>query len=172
MIAPMATPASPRPLPPLSDWPVQHARGGNFAWLTPEGPAIVTQTTGPRGTVEMVEAIHSFYDLLADSDIKARIPQLTIIHDWRSITGVDREALGAWTRRSDRPGKPFAAYASYVVVDQSPLIRMVLRTAAITAQMMAGQRSITFAEELDPVLQQHRVSAPPPGYLQRWEKGD
>lgn len=139
-----------------------------FAWLTPHGPAVVTQATSERADASTVHALHDFYDRLAVADIRGRLPSLTIVHDWRRMKRVDPAALGAWRARAEGRKAGFYGFDVFVCVSGNPLLRMVLRSAAVSSKVIAGQRSVRFVDEPGPILASRGIRAPEPGFLDAW----
>ena len=156
------------PRAPLVGWPRQVNIHGGHAWLTPHGPAIVTQTWEPRATLATVHSLCDFLDALVLDEVVARMPGLVVLHDWRSLQELDPGARAVWAQRTRRPDNPFGACDIYVALAGSPMLRMALRTAALTIQLAIGQRAARFVDSIEPTMQERRVTAPPTAFLPWW----
>lgn len=165
------SPAQPAfaPKPPLLGWPRQAFFDGGYAWLTPNGPAIVTQTITARATKNTVNTLCDFLDGLVSCEIAARLPGLLVLHDWRSLSEIEDGARAIWTRRTRRPGNPFGACDIYVALGGNPVMRMALRAAALTIQLAQGQRAARFVDSIEPVMREHAVTPPAPDFFERWQ---
>ena len=151
------------PTAPFADWPCHVCFSGGFAWLAPAGVtdvAIVTQTCVEEATATTAHAVSDFLDDLLRRDALANAAQVWVLHDWRSLQRVRDGARSAWTARTRRAGNPFGQAEIYVALGGSSMLRMALRTAALTIQLTQGQRAARFVDDVTPVLQQARVRAP------------
>lgn len=154
------------PRAPLVGWPRQVSFTGGNAWLTPNGPAIVTQTWAPRATLSTVHGLCNFLDKLVAARVPARMPRLLVLHDWRSLHEVEPGARAVWTQRTRRADNPFGECDIYVALAGSPMLRMALRTAALTIQLAMGQRAARFVESIEPPMHERGVTPPSTGFLE------
>ena len=158
------------PRPPFLGWPRQVQFDGGYGWLTPQGPAIVTQTSTACASHSTVHSLCDLLDELVQARVTACLPGLVVLHDWRSLTSVEEGARAIWAHRTRRSDNPFAATDIYVALGGSSVLRMALRTAALTIQLTNGQRAARFIEKPEQVIGERGVGPPPADFWARWRR--
>jgi hypothetical protein len=118
-----------------------------------------------------VSSLQDVFDELVRARVTERLPDLCLVHDWRSVEKIEPSARQAWSKRTDRPGKPFASVKFYVSLGSSPILRMALKSAALAVQLAVGQRAAHFVDDPDEVLKGRRIAPPDAGFLGPWLKG-
>ena len=160
-----------RPRPPFLGWPMQWCFDGGYAWLTPTGPAVVTQISATKVTAINVHSLQDIFDELVRARVTERLPGLCIIHDWRSIQSVDASARKAWGERTKRPGNPYREVKFYVAVNANPIVRMALKSAALAVQLAVGQRLAHFEDDPAEPIERLGITSPPADFLATWLRG-
>jgi hypothetical protein len=161
----------PSPRPPFAGWPRQWQLSDGHAWLTPHGPAFITQATCTQAKVGLVHELHDVFDELARDRVEERLPGLVLLHDWRTVTGFDPGVRDAWAVRGARPNAPFRAMPAYIAIGGNKILRMVLKTASLALQMATSAPVARFIDDPEDILRERRIAAPPFGYLGRWRDG-
>lgn len=149
-----------RPLPPFLGWPCQSNFAGGHGWVSPFGPALITQTTMTHVTVEHVHALSDYLDSMDAAGVLKQNPELIVLHDWRSIASIESGCREAYRERYLRRGAAFGNCDIYLALSGNPLLKMMFRTAALGLQMVARQRIIRFVDCPESVLEHHHVVAP------------
>lgn len=157
--------------PPFSEWELQHAFEGGYTWLTPEGPALVSQSAVRVATTSVVDGFHDFVDMLVEAQFPSRLGPLIVLFDWRSIERVEPQAAARFLERAHREGRPFSGSRSYIATSRSPVVRMVIRAASMTFRTFAGNVSLSFVADPQCVLDERGIAAPPSGFLPEWLGG-
>lgn len=157
------------PRSPFLGWPRHWAIPDGYTWLTPNGSAIVTQLNAEFVEPSMVHALHDVLDELHAHGILKYFPKLSILHDWRAIKKLPREARQAWTERTRRPGMPFRDLQAFIAVGSGPVTRMALQTAALTVQLAVGQTPARIVDDPQEVLDRLAIAAPSAEFFRRWK---
>lgn len=129
----------PSPRAPFSQWPVQeHDPAFGFFWCV-DPATVVAQSVVSQFTVATAEAIHQRVDrVLAAKKLEvAREGGLTMIHDWRSLEGYDRDARQVFLDRTRGRGRGYLR-RSYIAVRANPLLRMTMKTGAALVSVFLG----------------------------------
>lgn len=148
---------------PFDRWPVQAFEPAfGFLWYT--RPAVlVTQATVPHITLAAVRVVQDHIDLALSHRKTENAEQagLLIVHDWRMVTGYDRDArVEFFARMRGRP----RSYMRHAVtcVALSPILRMAVEAGNLVATLVSGAKSEVGSDPA-PVLREHKVEAPPAG---------
>ncbi|MCA9643410.1 MAG: hypothetical protein KC492_22075 [Myxococcales bacterium] len=157
------------PRPPFVAWPEQWSIRDGYTWLTPHGSAIVTQLNAEFVEPEMVHSLHDILDELLERDIHKHFPKLCVLHDWRAIRKLPKEARQAWTERTRRPGMPLKHLDAFIAVGSGPLARMALQTAALTIQLAVGQTPARIVDDPQEVLDRLAITPPSAEFFRRWQ---
>jgi hypothetical protein len=159
-----------RPGAPLTGWPRQWAVAKlGWMWLTPTGPALVTQTIAESATPAAIDEFHDRLDELLAAGLMVRFPKLYMVHDWRSIREIPAGTREVWRTRAARKGKPFQKLTgTYLAVTTSPLLRMALQASSLAVQLISGQPPPRIVTDPTEVLSRLVIGAPPAGYLETW----
>lgn len=160
-----------RPRVPFIGWPRQwvHSNYG-FVWVCESPAAIVSQCVHERASVACVDALHDALDETIALGFLTANPGAIVIHDWRAIRSLERGAREAWSKRSNRPGKPTAVAGTphwYVAVCAGSIMRMTIQTAALAAQLATGQPAIKVIDDPAKPLTTHGIRPPAGDVLAR-----
>jgi len=120
--------------PQTGTWPagVAFSEGG-MAWVFPEHNVIFTATSGSEVLPADVHGLIDFFLWLSAKN-PAQSAEATVIHDWRSLRGLSREARSAFmARRAEITARPKKVY---VAVRLNAVYRMALQTAMLGVQML------------------------------------
>lgn len=153
-----------RPDPPFSTWPIQlHEEGFAYAWYL-EPAIFVLQARLSFGTMEFVERYNDLIDhvLSVKADSVAKAGGLFILHDWRQLTGYDKEARA---RASERMKARKAGYSRRSVVAVSPksrLLRMAVEAVNLFA-VVTLRSKVELVTDPAPILTKMRIDPPAPG---------
>jgi len=132
------------------------------AWLFPERAVVVTRTSGPSVNADDANALIDLFLWLS-----AREPTAapTLVHDWRSLTSLSREARGVFmARRAEVKTRPSKLY---IAVELNPVYRMALQTAMLGAQMLTQAVPAELVTEPFAVLARLGVRSPDPALHRR-----
>jgi hypothetical protein len=133
-----------RPEAPFHDWPVDlFIEGYGYAWYRRDVAAFVTQATLTVGTPASADLVNDYLDhvLLHEQRSFARLGGLTVLYDWRSITGVDPSAATRFMQRLAQRERGYLR-RSAVVFSQSPsfMLETALHAASAFAALTLGKR--------------------------------
>lgn len=157
-----------RPRPPFANWPVHWELGRGRVWIVPEPLALVSQYDSDVATVAESERYHDALDEIVALGVLGARTKLIILCDWRTIRRVEPGLREAWLRRSKRSGNPFGINdATYVATGANSAVRTTLRVAAIGLQLALGHAPVSFVDDPAPVLERHRIAAPPADFLDK-----
>lgn len=156
---------------PFDRWPDQVVFQGGRGWLTPHGPAVITQTLAERVDAATAIRLHDFLFTLVKANIGTRVPGVTLLHDWRSVRSVEPSAVQAWLSRSKKTAHAFMQSSIYIACDANPLFRMVLRPALLSNRALTNVPAPELLEDPRPPLARHGIQPPPPDYWAEWLKG-
>jgi len=127
------------------------------AWLFPERAVLVTRTAGPAVSADDANALIDLFLWLSARE-QARAP--TIVHDWRTLKSLSREARAVFmARRAELTTRPSKLY---VAVQLNPVYRMALQTAMLGAQMLTQAVPTELVSEPFAVLARLGVGSPDP----------
>ena len=151
---------APSPRVPFDRWPVQAFEPAfGFLWYT--SPAVlVSQAAVPHIPLAAVRVVQDHIDLaLAHrATDNAAHGGLLILHDWRMVTGYDRDArLEFFARMRGRP----RSYMRHAItcVALSPILRMAVEAGNLAATLVSGAKSEVGSDPA-PILREHKVAAP------------
>lgn len=153
-----------RPAPPFEAWPVQiHEEGLGFAWYA-EPAAFVLQAGVEHGTVAFVDRFNDLIDhiLLVRRDAVRAAGGVFILHDWRRMSGYDKEAR---TRAFERMRARERGYSRRTIVAVSPksrLLRMAVEAGNLFATVTL-RSTVELVTEPAQVLRRSGIQAPSPG---------
>jgi hypothetical protein len=121
-------------LPQTGTWPAGVAfSAGGTAWVFPERNVIFTATSAAEVLPSDVHGLIDFF-LWLSSKNPAESAEATVVHDWRSLRGLSREARSAFmARRAEITARPSRVY---VAVRLNAVYRMALQTAMLGVQML------------------------------------
>ncbi len=141
---------------------IEFTPGGRI-WVFPEQQVLLTEARMERPTPSDANAlIDVFLWLRRTLDESA---QPVVIHDWRAMRSIPRETRQVFlARRGDVRGQPERII---VATDVNPLVRMVIRTAALAAQLVSGTAPIELVKDLHVTLAEHGVRTPDPAVHER-----
>jgi hypothetical protein len=138
-------------------WPEPFPIGGiGGAWIFPGASIIYTESRGSSPTERDVHALFDFFEWLAEHVPEARAP--TIVHDWRSIKRVPREARSAfvWRRRKiERQPERVV-----VALSVNPVVRMTIQTVSMAAQLLARAVPLDVVGDPMPPLRERGATEP------------
>ncbi len=117
----------------------------------------MTQTLGPTVGADDAHALIDLFLWLGQTQGSA---PPTIVHDWRSLTSLSREARAVFSaRRTEITTRPSRLY---IAVRLNPVYRMALQTAMLGAQMLTQAVPTELVDEPFAVLARLGVGAPDP----------
>lgn len=152
----------PTPRAPFSQWPIQE-QDPEFGFFWCVDPAtVVAQSVVSQFTVATAEAIHERVDrvLAAKKQDVVREGGLTMIHDWRSLEGYEREARQVFIDRTRGRGRGYLR-RSYIAVRANPLLRMTMKTGSMLVSVFLGA-TIEIVD--DPTLVVGELGLVPPAH--------
>ncbi len=146
----------------MDAWPEGIALSANArAWLFPDARVVLTRSFADTATIDDANALVDFFVWLEKmDDALPRTPPPIVIHDWRSFRRVPREATRVFLARR----KEIATIPAKLVVavDVNPVLRMVLRTVALGAQLVTRTVPMEFVDDPEGALMAAGVTAPDP----------
>lgn len=108
---------------------------GGMAWLFPSQNVIFIATTATDVSPSDVDGLIDFFLWLSAKNPE-QTSGATVIHDWRSLCGLSREARSAFmARRAEITARPARVY---VAAHLNAVYRMALQTAMLGVQMLTG----------------------------------
>lgn len=150
----MRTSAWPEPLP------IGNVGG---AWVFPEQGVIYTESRARAPSAEDVDALFDFFDWLVPHVPTAHSP--TLIHDWRTLRRVPREARTAfvWRRRkvAQEPARVIVA------LDVNPILRMTIQTVSMGAQLLVRAAPLDVVTDPTPSMRERGATDPDPNLQAR-----
>jgi hypothetical protein len=153
-----------RPGPPFQYWPVQlHEEGFGFVWYA-EPAAFVFQATAGHGDVAFAEHFNDLIDrVLAERQAAVReAGGLFILHDWRAVTGYDKDARSLAVARMKRRPRGYARRTIVAVNPQSRLLRMAVEAVNLFATVTLASK-IELVTNLDGVVERSGILRPERG---------
>lgn len=151
------------PRAPFDQWPVQlrEERLG-YVWYAPPA-TFVNQLLVSHGTAEVANRLHDLIDHVLEREAEdiRRNGGLLIVHDWRLMTGYDKDARRAFLDRM-RQREPGYLRGAVAVVPDTPLLRMAVQTANLVMAFRTGGE-LEMATDPRPALEKHGVEAPVAG---------
>lgn len=131
------------------------ATGG--AWVFPEERVIYTQSRCAMVSAADVDTLVDFFLWLGDHFPTDDAP--VIVHDWRSIRSVPREARARFVeRRRELKTRPKRVV---IASEMNPVLRMALRTVSLAAQLVAQTVELDLVD--DPEREIAELPLPDPG---------
>lgn len=141
------------------DWTdgVRFAPAGQV-WVFPKQEVLFTEVTTESPTPADA---HALVDVFLWLKVElGDTPPPVIVHDWRAMRTIARETRQVFlTRRREIRGQPARIV---VAVDVNPLIRMVIRTAALGAQLVSGTAPVDLVKNPLLSLAEYGVKSPDP----------
>lgn len=117
---------------------------GGTAWIFPSQNVIFTATTATDVSPSDVDGLVDFFLWLSAKNPE-QTSGATVIHDWRSLRGLSREARSAFmARRAEITARPARIY---VAVRLNAVYRMALQTAMLGVQMLTGASPTELVED-------------------------
>jgi hypothetical protein len=125
-------------------------------WVFPKQGVVYTEVTTESPTPSDANALIDMFQWLK-TELDPSAPPV-IVHDWRSMRAISRETRQVFlTRRREIREQPARIV---VAVDVNPLIRMVIRTAALGAQLVSGTAPIDLVKNPALTLAEFGVKSP------------
>lgn len=134
-----------------------------FVWYA-EPAAFVLQTVAEHGDVQLVETFNDLIDRVLDvkREEVQRAGGLFIFHDWRVMTGYDREARARQLERMRARSQGYARRTIVAVLPKNRLLRMAVEAVNLfaTVTLRSKVELVTDAEE---ALRRSGIVTPPRG---------
>lgn len=144
--------------PQAGTWPAGVAfSAGGTAWVWPEHNVVFTATTAAEVLPSDVHGLIDFF-LWLSSTHPVQSSGATVVHDWRSLQGLSREARSAFmARRAQITARPSRVY---IAVRLNAVYRMALQTAMLGVQMLTHASPTELVEDPLALLAKLGVGAP------------
>lgn len=127
------------------------------AWVFPDQRTLVTETSA---SVPTPTDVHGLIDLLRWLEGKMPTEGVVLVHDWRALREVPRAVRTQFVlRRREVAARPERIV---LALDVSPLARMAVRAAALSAQIVAGTAPIDLVDDPSPALRSRGATSPDP----------
>ncbi len=146
----------------MDAWPEGIALSASSrAWIFPDARVVFTKSFAEAATIEDANALVDFFVWLENMDGPDALPLTPppiVIHDWRSFRTVPREATRIFIARR----REIATIPEKLVValDVNPVLRMVLRTVSLGAQLLTRAVPMELVDDPQGALKAAGVTAP------------